>query len=132
MTGSWATDTIEAQGSLLCDIEAQQWSEELCGLIDLPVSVLPPLIKPTDVSGRVTAKAAADTGFVEGTPVVAGCSDSAIEDYAAGAIEPGQCAVKLATAGNVSHRYGSTSPSSSAPNRRSWSTTTPPPCCCCS
>jgi xylulokinase len=32
--------------------------------------------------------------------VVYGASDSAIEDYAAGAIEPGQCILKLATAGN--------------------------------
>jgi xylulokinase len=30
-----------------------------------------------------------------------GASDSAVEDYAAGAVEPGQCILKLATAGNV-------------------------------
>jgi len=30
-----------------------------------------------------------------------GASDSAVEDYAAGAIEPGQCVLKQATAGNV-------------------------------
>jgi len=40
-------------------------------------------------------------GIPAGTPVVCGTSDSAVEDYGAGAIEPGDCIVKLATAGNV-------------------------------
>jgi xylulokinase len=53
------------------------------------------------VVGAVTREAAKATGLREGTPVVAGCSDSAVEDYAAGAIEPGNMILKLATAGNV-------------------------------
>ena len=101
LTDTWETDCIEAQGSLLYDMKAGAWSAELCDLIGLPVEALPPLVKPTHVAGHVTPQAAAQTGLVAGTPVVTGCSDSAIEDYAAGAVEPGQCAVKLATAGNV-------------------------------
>ena len=34
-------------------------------------------------------------------PVVCGSSDSAVEDYGAGAVEPGDLIIKLATAGNV-------------------------------
>jgi xylulokinase len=33
--------------------------------------------------------------------VIAGASDTALEDYAAGVLRPGQCIAKLATAGNV-------------------------------
>ena len=62
---------------------------------------LPPWVAPTVVVGAVTEAAAAESGLRAGTPVVAGCSDSAVEDYAAGAIRPGQMIVKLATAGNV-------------------------------
>ena len=51
--------------------------------------------------GSVTRIAAEATGLKEGTPVVAGCSDSAVEGYAAGAIKPGDMILKLATAGNV-------------------------------
>jgi xylulokinase len=101
LTGTWETDHIEAQGSLLYDMAARRWSDDLCRLAGLPISVLPPLRAPTDVVGSVTAAAAAQTGLVVGTPVIAGCSDSAVEDYAAGAIRPGQMIVKLATAGNV-------------------------------
>jgi len=101
LTDVWATDHIEAQGSMLYDMAARSWSERLCELAGLSRRVLPPLVEPTDVVGSVTAAAAAQTGLRPGTPVVAGCSDSAVEGYAAGAIRPGQMILKLATAGNV-------------------------------
>ena len=101
LTGTWETDHIEAQGSLLYDMAGRRWSQELCKLAGIPASLLPPLVEPTDVVGTVTAAAAAETGLKAGTPVIAGCSDSAVEDYAAGAIRPGQMILKLATAGNV-------------------------------
>ena len=49
----------------------------------------------------MTRKAAAETGLREGTPLIVGTSDTAAEDYGAGAIKPGQGIVKMATAGNV-------------------------------
>ncbi len=101
LTGTWETDHIEAQGSLFYDMQNRNWSAPLCELAGLPVESLPPLVEPTDVVGSVTRQAAEATGLKEGTPVVAGCSDSAVEDYAAGAIEPGHMILKLATAGNV-------------------------------
>ena len=101
VTGNAVTDTIEAQGTLFFDMAAMGWSEELVALSGLSMNVLPELVRPSDVVGHVTAKAAAETGIPQGTPVVCGTSDSAVEDYGAGAIEPGDCIVKLATAGNV-------------------------------
>ncbi len=101
LTGDWVTDHIEAQGSLLYDVQARSWSEELCGLVGLRTRTLPMLANPTDVAGTVTAAAESATGLREGTPVIVGCPDSAVEDYAAGAIEAGQMVIKLATAGNV-------------------------------
>jgi len=101
LTGTWETDHIEAQGSLLYDMAGRRWSEDLCRLAGLPIEVLPPLVEPTTVVGSVTQAAARQTGLRQGTPVIAGCSDSAVEAYAAGAIRPGQMILKLATAGNV-------------------------------
>jgi len=101
LTGSWETDYIDAQGTLFYDVTKNQWSEELCRVIGLPVEVLPQLCLPTDVVGKITAEASKKTGLAEGTPVICGTSDVTAEDYAAGAIKPGQCIIKLATAGNV-------------------------------
>ena len=110
LTGTWETDYIEAQGSLFYDMNRRTWSEELCKMAGLPIRALPPLVNPVDVVGAVTFTAAKETGLTEGTPVVVGCSDSAVEDYAAGAIEPGQMILKLATAGNVNVMTGEPHP----------------------
>ena len=101
LTGEAATDRIEAQGTLFYDIERRCWADDLVRLAGLRPELLPEFIEPTDVAGRVTAAAAKATGLPEGTPVVCGSSDSAVEDYGAGAVEPGDLIIKLATAGNV-------------------------------
>ena len=101
LTGSWETDFIDAQGTLFFDAANNQWSDKLCQLIGLPTEVLPSICIPTDIVGKITTQASQLTGLREGTPVICGTSDVTVEDYAAGAIRPGQCIIKLATAGNV-------------------------------
>ncbi len=101
LTGEMACDSVEAQGSLLWDMRKGRWSEALCDLAGIPLKRLPRIGRPTDIAGKITRSAAEATGLPEGIPVLLGASDSAVEDYAAGAIEPGQCVLKLATAGNV-------------------------------
>ena len=101
LCGSLATDRIECQGTLFYDMGRQCWSEELCALAGIDLAWLPPIADITDLAGHVTPEAAAATGLPVGTPVIMGASDSAVEDYAAGAIHPGQCILKLATDGNV-------------------------------
>ena len=101
LTGEAATDSIEAQGSLFFDMAKSAWDPDLVQMAGLSLAKLPRLIAPTDIAGHVTAEAAAATGLPEGMPVVCGSSDSAVEDYGAGAVEPGDLIIKLATAGNV-------------------------------
>ncbi|MDD3153458.1 MAG: FGGY family carbohydrate kinase [Victivallaceae bacterium] len=101
VSGVAATDHIEAQGTLFYDMHNKTWAEDLAALAGLRAAMLPELIAPTDRCGNVTAQAAQATGIPEGTPVICGTSDSAAEDYGAGAVEPGDCIIKLATAGNV-------------------------------
>ena len=101
LTGEAATDRIEAQGTLFFNMARQDWDAPLVELAGLRPASLPRIIAPTALAGRVTAEAAAATGLPAGTPVVCGTSDSAVEDYGAGAVEPGDLIIKLATAGNV-------------------------------
>ena len=126
MTGKAATDYIEAQGTLMCDLRGlasgssdssksswpreSYWSKELVELAGLKLSAMPEIIRPTDVVGGVTERAAVELGLSVGTPVVCGSSDSAVEDYGAGAVEPGDLIIKLATAGNVNSMTGEAHP----------------------
>lgn len=106
LTGELAVDHIEAEGSLLYDVRQRRWSPELCAMAGIDMETLPQLREVLERGGKVTSQAAELCGIPAGTPVVMGASDSAIEDYAAGAIEPGQGIIKLATAGNVNVMTG--------------------------
>ena len=101
LTGVFCTDNIEAQGSMLFNCRTMSWDEELCALADIDVSVLPPVKHPTDIIGTVTQLAADSTGLAEGTPVICGTTDTAMEIFASGAVQAGDITVKLATAGRI-------------------------------
>ena len=101
LTGEWATEHIQAQGSMLFDNHAWTWSEDICKLCDMPKSALPPIKKPTDIAGHVTKEAAEFTGLKQGTPVITGASDTSLECYSVGGLKPGDCVLKMATAGSI-------------------------------
>lgn len=100
-TGGYATDYIEAQGSMLFDYGTMDWSPALCGILGFPAELLPPVLRPADIAGALTVQAARDTGLQPGTPVVCGTTDTVMEVFASGAIAAGQMTVKLATAGRI-------------------------------
>jgi xylulokinase len=97
LTGTWETDYSDAVGALMADDRTKGWSRELAALIDWPMETLPPVVRPSDVVGQVTGKAAAETGLAEGTPVVCGSNDTTVEFFGVGAIAPGIGAIKIAT-----------------------------------
>jgi len=101
LTGVFCTDYIEAQGSMLFDCNCMQWDGELCALAGITVDMLPPVVKPTDIIGKVMPGAAKKTGLQVGTPVICGTTDTVLEVFAAGAVKPGDMTVKLATAGRT-------------------------------
>lgn len=101
LTGEYCTDYIDAQGSMLLDTVKGTWSKDLCDMIGLDISVLPPIKNSTDIAGYVTEKASAVTGLKAGTPVICGTTDTVMEVFASGAVNKGDTTVKLATAGRI-------------------------------
>lgn len=75
--------------SCLSDTQATAWSDELCGIFDVPLGKLPRIVRPWDIIGHVTREAAALTGLLAGTPVAAGCGDQAAGMLGAAMVEPG-------------------------------------------
>lgn len=101
LTGDYVTDYIEAEGSMMFDINSMQWSKELCGILEIDTSLMPKIVKPTDIAGVVTADAAILTGLCVGTPVICGTTDTVMEIFASGAVKKGDMTLKLATAGRI-------------------------------
>ena len=101
LTGEYYTDYIEAAGSMFFDPVKKDWDDGLLSVAGLRRDMLPPVIDPRDEAGRVTPAAAEATGLSADTPVICGTTDTALELFAAGAVEKGDVTVKLATAGRI-------------------------------
>lgn len=99
LTGTWETDYADAVGTLLADDASKGWSSALAGLIELDMSILPPIVPAAQIVGGVSALAATRTGLQAGTPVVCGSNDTTVEFFGVGGNKPGIGGVKLATAG---------------------------------
>ena len=59
--------------SQLMDMRTGAWSPELLSRLDLPMGILPPVVKPGTVVGKLTAETARDCGCRR-VPVIAGAS----------------------------------------------------------
>lgn len=101
LTGEIATDEIDAQGTLFFDTLNKKWSHELADVIGLDLNILPDILSPLEIAGKVTKEGTAWSFLKEGTPVVAGTTDTLLEILAAGNIKKGDCTVKLATFGRI-------------------------------
>ncbi len=101
LTGDYVTDYIEAEGSMMFDINTMKWSRELCSILGIDTDMMPEIVKPSDIVGSVTKYAAKITGLCEGTPVLCGTTDTVMEVFASGAVNKGQMTLKLATAGRI-------------------------------
>ena len=93
LSGELSTEPSIASSSGMFDLRRRTWSEEVIKAADLPVGIYPPVYPSGTVIGRVTAKAAGETGLIEGTPVVTGGSDSQIAMLGAGVIKPKMYAI---------------------------------------
>jgi xylulokinase len=89
LTGHLAMDTGDASCSFLMNPRSMSWSGRMLDLLGLDGAKLPPIGKPLDMLGGVTAAAAAETGLLEGTPVLVGGADYPVSVLGSGVARPG-------------------------------------------
>jgi xylulokinase len=101
LTGAYAMDKADGAGTVLMDLQARDWSEEILSALQIPRSWMPTTFEGPQITGRITAEAARATGLAEGTPVAAGGGDQAAQAVGVGAVEEGIAALTLGTSGVV-------------------------------
>jgi xylulokinase len=89
LTGARAIDVSEASCNYLFDLHKRAWSEEVLNLCGLDARKLPPLKEASEVLGTITRSAAAETGLLEGTPVIVGAGDYPVTLLGSGVTRPG-------------------------------------------
>ena len=101
LTGEFATEVSDASGTQLLDVPRRQWSGELLDRLGLDPGLLGKVYESPEITGRVTAQAAALTGLAEGTPVVGGAGDNAAAAVGTGVVQDGLAFTTLGTSGVV-------------------------------
>jgi xylulokinase len=93
LTGARATDFTHSGLSGLIDIRRlDRWDGGICSRLGVDRAKLPDIVPAGEVVGRVTRRAAAETGLLEGTSVVCGTGDAPCGSFGAGSILPGTVA----------------------------------------
>ncbi len=101
LCGEYALDVNDGAGTVLFDIKARTWSQEVAEAIGFDMSMLPRTVEGPEIVGTVTDEAAAATGLRAGTPVVGGAGDQAANAVGLGAVTPGIAAMSVGTSGVV-------------------------------
>lgn len=101
LTGEYATDVSDASGTALFNVRGRTWSEEMLDALDIPREWMPRVYESPEITGRITAEAAAASGLEPGTPVVAGAGDNAASAVGNGIVEPGLVFSSIGTSGVV-------------------------------
>ena len=101
LTHTFATDKAGAAGTLLLDLKARDWSDELLERLEIRREWLPSTHEGADVTGGLSAVAAQATGLRAGIPIIAGGGDQAAQAVGVGAIREGIVALTLGTSGVV-------------------------------
>jgi len=96
-TGKLAGNLSDWGFHLAFDRSTRSWNTAFCRAAGLDESKLPDIYASYELVGSVTEAAAAETGLLTGTPVVAGGQDSTVVALAVGALEAGQSVVMRGT-----------------------------------
>ena len=91
-------DTSYLHFSGFADNVRGQWDPDLCRTFGVATAKLPRIVEPQAVVGGVGAGVASRCGLKAGTPVVAGCGDTAASFLACGATREGICVDVAGTA----------------------------------
>lgn len=94
--GPVATDTSHALKSGY-DLVEDRWPVDAFQDAGIPVTVLPPVVRPGSCIGTVSAAVTCQTGLPAGTPVYAGMTDGCAAQIASGAMRVGQWNSALGT-----------------------------------
>jgi xylulokinase len=101
LTGGFFGEVSDASGTSMFDVGQRQWSDEMLQALEVPREWLPEVTESPEVSARISAEAAAETGLLEGTPVVGGGGDQAAQAVGTGIVAEGVVSATLGTSGVV-------------------------------
>jgi xylulokinase len=99
LTGEYATDVSDASGMLLLDVAQRTWSKPLLSALELDIDLLGTCYESEEVTGTLTAAAAAALGLSTACVVVGGAGDCAAGAVGNGIVAKGVLSTSIGTSG---------------------------------
>ena len=101
LTGEYMGEVSDMSGTLLLDPRKRDWSKKMLSTFEIDRDILPPVVESHEITGRLTAGAAAKLGLAEGTPVVGGGGDQPAGAVGNGVVAGGIANAAMGTSGVV-------------------------------
>ncbi len=101
LSGDKASDVADSSGILLFNVQNRCWSDEMLSAFEIDKSFLPKVYESIEVTGKISASGASETGLREGTLVVAGAGDNAAGAIGMGIVKAGTVSATIGTSGVV-------------------------------
>ncbi len=93
LTSQLAVEPSNGSTTGIMDLQSRDWLPDIAAKCGLRSDIFPPVVECGQRFGAVSAKGAADTGLLEGTPVVVGGGDCQLGTLGVGATSANQAAV---------------------------------------
>jgi xylulokinase len=97
LTGEAVLDHALASTTMLYDLDARRYDDDLLAAFDVVPGELPRIAEASDRAGALTRRGAELTGLPAGTPVAVGTGDDFSTPLGAGVISPGKVTVAIGT-----------------------------------
>lgn len=101
LSGVHCTDTSDASGMLLFDVENRCWSKEMLQICGISKDQVPTVYESYETVGTISPHLAAELGFSNAVKIVAGASDNAAAAVGTGTVGSGMCNISLGTSGTI-------------------------------
>ena len=105
LTGSAASDPSDASATLLYDLPADNWSDDVINALGLRRELFPPLLPSGSQAGELRKQAATEMGLQAGLPVAVGAADTAAAALGTGLLETGTLQLTLGTGAQLMQIY---------------------------
>jgi xylulokinase len=89
LTGELGVDFSNASSTMLMDVRARAWSQQMCDAFEIPMRLLPPIYPATQEIGTLRPDVAGRLGLSARTKVVLGSGDEHAACLGAGVTRPG-------------------------------------------
>lgn len=101
LTGERRVEQNWALESGLYELCTRKWSGEMLETFEIETDLLPPILQPTDLHGRLRPQIAEQCGLRPGIPVVGGSADHVAAALAAGINHAGDVLIKFGSSGDI-------------------------------